>query len=270
MVLPEPVCDMDLTKVNNKDLNHVYILAALQDGGALVCNDTGSEHQVVRVDRKGNTVHPVYTCTQDCYIGGIIPYNEQMIILQDNGTITKYNTNDVSDTVITYKVDVGCLDTGTLMEYNQLLLPDSERNEVLVYNIDDHSKQVVITDVNRPVSVACNQDHSVIAVCEYNGHCVSLYDRSYIKQATIGSIGKAGGCLLFPECALFSPSGSLLVADTGNNRVCAFSQQGVLIRHVITSEHHIVSPLSLSYSHPHLWVTCADGQNVKRFKIYEK
>ena len=255
--------------VNNKDLNRVYRLTALQDGGALVYNDTDSQHQVVRVDREGRTVLPIYTCKQNSPIRGIINYSDVVFILQEKGYITKYNINDVSNTVVTYKVDVVCLYSGTLIEYNQLLLPDPSRNEVFVYNTDDHSKQVVITDVKGPVSVACNQDHSVIAVCEHFGHCVSLYNRSYIKHTTIGSEGKTDGCLSYPACVIFTPSGSLLVADSYNHRVCEFSQQGAFIRHVITSDHGIHHPVSLSYSHPYLWVACQGGKNVKRFKIYE-
>ena len=260
---------MDLMDISNKDLSRVYRLTALQDGGALVYNQTGSQHQVVRVDREGQTVLPIYTCTQDSDIMGIINYNDVVFILQQNGYITKYNINDVSNTVVTYKVDVGGLQSGTLIEYNQLLLPDCSNNEVFIYNTDDHSKQVVITDVYRPVSVACNQDHSVIAVCQSHGHCVSLYNRSYIKLATIGSKGNTDGCLLYPYCVIFTPSDSLLVADRNNDRVCEFSQQGAFIRHVITSDHGIHEPISLSYSHPHLWVACNFGKNVKRFKIFE-
>ena len=261
---------MDLMNINNKDLNEVYRLTALQDGGALVYNYTDSQCQVVRVDREGQTIPPIYTCKQNSDITGIINYNDVVFILQEKGYITKYNIHDVSNTVVTYKVDVGSLFSGTLIEYNQLLLPDHYNDEVFIYNTDDHSKQVVITGVDHPLSVACNQDHSVIAVCEYWGHCVSLYNRSYIKQATIGSYGKADGCLYFPFCVIFTSSGSLLVADCNNNRVCEFSQQGAFIRHVITSDHGIYKPLSLSYSHPHLWVACDYGKKVKRFKIHEK
>ena len=271
MALPYPV--LDLIKVTNKDLKDMRRVTALQDGGALVYNRTSRllpyQHQVVRVDREGQTVPPIYTCTQDSYIQGIITYNDLVFILQEKGYITKYTLKDVSNTVVTNKVDVGVLYSGTLKEYNQLLLPDWSNNEVFVYNNDEHSKQVVITDVKGPVSVACNQDHSVIAVCEYNGHCVSLYNRSYVKQTTIGSEGNADGCLLHPHSVSFLPSGSLLVADAGNNRVCEFTQQGAFIRHVITSDHGINQPVSLSYSHPHLWVSCISGKNVKRFKIYE-
>ena len=270
MALPRPICDLNLMDINNKDLSRVYRLTALQDGGALVYNRAGSQPQVVRVDREGQTVHPVYTCTQNSDIRGIINYNDTVFILQKDGYITKYNIKDVSNTVVTYKVDVGNLYSGTLIEYNQLLLPDWGNNEVFVYNTDDHSKQVVITDVDYPVSVACNQDHSVIAVCEFHGHCVSLYNRSYIKQATIGSKGQTDGWLYLPACVIFTPSGSLLVADYNNHCVCEFSQQGAFIRYVITSHHGIHTPWSLCYSHPHLWVACDSGKNVKRFKIHEK
>ena len=225
---------------------------------------------MVRVDREGNTVPPIFTCKQDSTIKGIITYAEIDFILQENGTITRYNMKHVSKTVVTYKVgNVAGLWSGTLISYNQLLLPDYNTNEVFVFNTDDHSKQVVITDVRTPVSVACNKDHSVIAVCELLGHCVSLYNRSYVKLTTIGSEGNADGCLLHPHCVSFLPSGSLLVADAGNNRVCEFSQQGAFIRHVITSDHDIYLPVSLSYSHPHLWVACAGGELVNRLKVYE-
>ena len=267
--LSHPVCDLALRNIKNKDLKYVYRLTALEDGGALVYNDTGSQCQVVRVDREGHTLPPVYTCKQYSYIIGILTYNEHIYILQDNLSITKYNMNEVSNRPVTYKVDVGDLEAGTLIESNQLLLPDYKHNEVIVFNTDDQSKQVVITDVRSPVSVACNQDHSVIAVCELRGHCVSLYDRSYVKQATIGSYGESDGCLDGPYCVLFTPSGSLLVADTNNNRVCEFSQQGAFIRHIIKPHHGIHQPLSLSYRHPHLWVACHDGKTVKRFKIYK-
>ena len=264
---------MDLMDINNKDLNYVYSLTALQDGGALVYTRRGyrpsCQQQVVRVDREGRTVPPIFTCTQNSDIKGIINYNDQVFILQENGYITKYSIKDVSNTVVTYKVDIGSLWSGTLIEHNQLLLSDIDNNEVFIYNTDDHSKQVVITNVRAPVSVACNQDHSVIAVCEEWGHCVSLYNRSYIKQATIGSEGKTDGCLCLPYCVVFTWSGSLLVADYFNHRVCEFSQQGAFIRHIITSDHDIKYPVSLSYSHPHLWVVCFSGENAKRFKIYE-
>ena len=115
VALGRPVCDMDMMRVNNKDLSEVYRLTALQDGGALVYNRTGSQHQVVRVDREGQTVHPIHTCKQNSDIQGIINYNDVVFILQDNGYITKYNIKDVSKTVVTYKVDVGSLQSGTLI-----------------------------------------------------------------------------------------------------------------------------------------------------------
>ena len=190
--------------INNKDLEDVGRLTALQDGGALVYNRTGSQYQVVRVDREGKTVPHIYICKQDSPIAGIITYNDLVFILQENGYITKYTMSDVSNTVVTYKVDVAVLYSGTVIEYNQLLLPDYNNNEVFIHNSDDHTKQVMVADVIAPVSVACNQDHSVIAVCECWGHCVSLYNRSYIKHATIGSKGKADGCLLYPSSVIFS------------------------------------------------------------------
>ena len=132
MALPDSLCDLNLMDIKNKDLSRVYSLTALQDGGALVYNITGSQHQVVRVDREGRTIHPIYTCKQDSLIRGIINYNDVVFILQQNGYITKYNMSDVSNSVVTYKVHVGDLESGTLIEYNQLLLPDYSNNEVFV------------------------------------------------------------------------------------------------------------------------------------------
>ena len=274
VALSEPLCDLDLMKMN-KDLKFVNRLTALEDGAALVCNKTGSQHQVVRVDRDGNTLHPVFTCKKDSDIESINNYHEIVVILQNNGDITKYNMNDVYNPIFTRSVtpekgSIYELRSGTLIQYNQLLLPEYGRDKLFLYNINDDSTTEVITGLNRPVSVACNQDHSVIAVCEYWANCVSLYNRSYVKLTTIRSTGEADGGLNNPTCVVFTPTGSLLVADYINSRVCEFSKQGAFIRHILTSDHDIHKPWSLSFSHPYLWVACYDGQNVKRFKIYEK
>ena len=265
MVLPNPECDMDLTDIK-KELKYVNSLVALKDGGALISNYT-DRHHVVRVDREGRTVPPLYTCTQGSDIMGISTYHVLVFLFQSDGFITKYNINDITNTVVTYKVDVDKLCSGTLIEYNQLLLPDFDKDEVFVYNTDEHSKQVVITDVRSPVSVSCNQNQTVIAVCELDGHCVSLYNKSYVKQTTIGSYGRAAGCLDHPSSVIITPSGSFLVADFKNNRVSEFGQQGAFLRHVITQ--HIECPYSISFSHPYLWVACQGGTTVKRFRIYQ-
>ena len=275
VALPEPLCDLDLMKIN-KDLKFVNRLTALEDGEALVCNKTGSQHQVVRVDREGRTVPPIYISTKDSEIDSINTYGKIVVTLQKKGKITKYFMKDVSDPFFSHSItltDRGTsydLGSGTLIQYNKLLLPEYSTDKVFLYDTYESRDQVVITGVNRPVSVSCNQDHSVIAVCEYWGNCVSLYDRSYVKLATIRSTGEADGGLNNPTCAVFTPTDSLLVADYINSRVCEFSKQGAFIRHVLTSDHGIHKPWSLSFCHPHLWVACYDGQNVKRFKIYEK
>ena len=262
--MPHPVNSV------NKQISEVYRVTALDDGTCLVYNRISDDkHQVLRMDQKGQVIPPVHVCKHDSIITGILHSQGVVYIIQGAGIITKCLLDDLSTSVETYILDVGDLYNGEMVDENTIILTDRKRGEVFIYHIKGKHIDVKITGLSYPVSVSCRREkHGLrFAVCECSASCISIYDEGFNKIKTIGSQGTGDGQLYFPECAIFSPWGSILVADTFNNRISEFSEDGAFIKHLL-DEDDIIKPQSFSYNKPYLWVA-GDGQ-LKSFRLLHK
>ena len=263
--MSHPVMAVNVNAVN-KQLTKVFRVTALPDGTCLVSNLTSDDkHQVLRIDQEGQTVPPVHVCKHYSDIRGILHSQGVIYILQHGGIITKCLLDDLSRSVDTYRLDVGSLCNGDMVDKNTIILTDRDRDEVFIYHIKNKHKDVKITGLSGPVSVSCRREkHGLrLAVCGCWACRISIYDEGFNKIKTISSKGREDGQLLGPECAIFSPWGSILVADTRNNRISEFSEDGAFIRHLLTK---IYMPVSISYNKPYLWVAAGFGQ-LKSFKL---
>ena len=266
--MPHPVMAVDVNSVN-KQINKVYTVTALDDGTCLVYNWTSdNKRQVLRINLEGQTVPPVHVCEHNSFIRGILHSQGVIYILQERGIITKCLLNNLSRRVEDYKLDVEALYNGDMVDENTIILTDPSRGEVFIYYIKDKHKDVKITGLSEPVSVSSRREkHGLrLAVCELGASCISIYDEGFNKIKTIGSLGRKDGQLLDPECAIFSPWGSILVADTNNIRISEFSEDGAFIKHLLTVQDEIYMPVSISYNNPYLWVAGLSGQ-LKSFKL---
>ena len=271
--MSHPVMALHVNSVN-KQVNKVYTVTALPDGTCLVYNMISyNKHQVLRIDQEGQTVPPIHVCKHnDSDITGILHSQGVIYIIQYGGIITKCLLDDLSRSVDTYRLDVGWqgLYNGDMVDENNLILTDPSRGEVFIYHIKDKHKDVKITGLSFPVSVSCRREkHGLrFAVCEHYAGRISIYDEGFNKIKTISNEGTGDGQLLGPECVIFSPWGSILVTDTGNNRISEFSEDGAFIKHLLTDQDDIYRPVSISYNKPYLWV--AGGGQLKSLKLLQK
>ena len=267
--LKRPLLDLDV--LPSSGITNVTFLVSLLDGGAILAHKEGTEQHVTRVDRRGNPVSPSYTCLNDNIVQGLVVTGKYLYILQSNGTLTKCYNQDLQKTVQIHRIEsVGCVFGGVLTSASQLILSDFEWGEVFCYDLETNFKRTLVTALDKPISVAYDRSRKRFAVCEYWGNCVRLYDSGWNIFSTIGGDhGDGDGELYSPSCVVFSPNGSLFIADKYNDRVSEFSQDGRFLRHVITARDGIKEPVSLSCTYPHIWVTCNYGNNVKRFKVFE-
>ena len=268
--MPHPVMAVDVNSVN-KQINKVYTVTALDDGTCLVYNRISDyKHQVLRINLEGQTVPPVHVCEHNSFIRGILHSQGVVYIIQTGGIVTKCLLNNLSRRVEDYKLDVEALYNGDMVDENTIILTDPSRGEVFIYYIKDKHKDVKITGLSEPVSVSCRREkHGLrLAVCEYGASCISIYDEGFNKIKTIGRRGRRWeeGYLLYPSCATFSPWGSILVADTNNNSISEFSEDGAFIKNLLTYQDGIYMPESISYNKPYLWVADFNGQ-LKSFKL---
>ena len=268
--MSHPVMGVDVNSVN-KEISEVYTVTALDDGTCLVYNRTSDwKLQVLRIDQEGQTVPPVYVCKHYSDITGILHSRGVVYILHWEGMITKCLLDDLSRSVDTYRLDVWSLHNGDMVDENTIILTDRDREEVFIYHMKDKHKDVKITGLSDPVSVSCRREkHGLrFAVCEYGACRISIYDEGFNKIKTIGSEGRGDGQLDGPWCVIFSPWGSILVADTGNDRISEFSEDGTFIKHLLTDQDDIFEPQSISYNKPYLWV--AGLEQLKSFKLSQK
>ena len=267
--MPHPLMAVHVNAVN-KQLNQVNRVTALDDGTCLVAHMTSDyQFQVLRIDHEGQTVPPVHVCKHYSVITGILHSQGVIYIIQRDRIITKCLLDDLSRSVDTYNLDVSQqeLNNGDIMDENTIILTDRDREEVFIYHIKDKCKDVKITGLSEPVGVSCKREQHGLqfAVCEFGAGCISVYDEMFHKIKTIASKGKGNGQLSGPQCAIFSPWGSILVADTNNNRISEFSEDGAFIKHLLTDQDDIFESESISYNHPYLWV--AGWGQLKAFKI---
>ena len=268
--MSHPVMAVHVNSVN-KQLNEVYTVTALDDGTLLVYNWTwDNKHQVLRIDQEGQTVPPVHVCKHISVITGILHSQGVIYIIQERGIITKCLLDDLSRSVDTYRLDVEGLYNGDMVDENTIILTDRYRGEVFIYHIKNKHKDVKITGLSGPFSVSCRRGkHGMLfAVCEWIASRISIYDEGFNKMKTMGSHGTGNGQLSGPQSAIFSPWGSILVADTGNSRISEFSEDGAFIKHLLTDQDNMYNPQSISYNKPYLWV--AGGGQLKSFKLLHK
>ena len=197
---------------------------------------------------------------------------EEMLILEQNGTISKVQIKD-GKTVEEYKMDVGGLMNGVSLGNNKLLLVDFKRGHIFTYDMERKHKEIRVKKLNKPSSVAAlkSKGETLYAVCELGGNCVKVYDSNWQMKTSIGKKGRifrrsGDGQLNSPTSAVVLPGNTVLVSDFNNNRVTEFTLQGDFIRHVLTG---IEQPLRLVFEDPNLWVSYGfDKPNIKCYQLY--
>ena len=259
---------LDVNKVN-KELRHVGRVLALPGGNTLVINSPDNQFYCTRLDHTGATVRTLLT--SPVWMSGLMMLNqEDLIILQGDGTITKVKLSD-GTVVHTYKVDVECLYDGVIHDDNTLILVDRLRREVFTYCMSDQHKDIKIKKLKDPTCVTKTETNqgTLYLVCEADNHKIHIYSSSWTLQRSIGSPGSGEGQFNGPAYVLVLPTNNILVADFNNHRISEYNMNGQFIRHVLQQQDGIYRPYQISYHHPYLWLVYWDSDNSWKAKCFQ-
>ena len=262
---------LDVSKLN-KELGYVGRVLALPSGEALVIHKQDDLYYCTRLDHTGATMRTLLTSLVQ--MPGLMMLNqEDLIILQKDGTITKVKLSD-GTVVHTYKVDVGILYDGVIHDDNTLILVDYQRGEVFTCCMSDQHKDIKIKKLTNPSCVTKTETNqgTLYLVCEAAGCQVHIYSSSWTLQRSIGSLGSGDGQFFAPCYVLILPTNNILVADAGNHRISEYNMNGQFIRHVLQQQDGIYRPQQISFHHSHLWVIYWDSDDsfkVKCFQIFK-
>ena len=96
----------------------------------------------------------------------------------------------------------------------------------------------------------------VYVVTEWHGCYIKIYNSHWNLIREFGRRGREDGELRYPECTVILPNGDFLVADTGNERMSQFTQDGVFVQHLITG---LYQPTRISCRDSMLWMVHGRG-----------
>ena len=271
--------DLNMTEVNPQ-MTGIYYVASLPDGGAFVNNYVRSNQtdQVLRVNVTGQVIQHVYWCRW-CYLRGLLVLNNNLYVIDANGTLVEININN-TNTVQVYQVpDVrAMIHTGSLSYHSLvithpdlLLLVDFGKGEIFSYNVTSKNKQVHLTRLDRPASVSfmTYNSHLYYVVCERHRHQVHVYNSTWSLYQTLGGEGSGDGQLGSPWSAIVLPYGSVIISDPDNHRVSLFNIKGRFVRHLLTGSDGLNNPDAMSISLPYLWLIDSRGSFSRRLYRYK-
>ena len=253
----------------NKEIRKAIRVLGLPGGEALVIHKLDTQYYCTRLDHTGATVRTLLT--SPVQMTGLMMLNqEDLIILQKDGTITKVKLSD-GTVVHTYKVDVGNLIDGVIHDDNTLILVDCDRGEVFTYCMSDQHKDIKIKKLKQPSCVTKTETNqgTLYLVCEADNHKIHIYSSSWTLQRSIGSPGSGEGQFNGPTYVLVLPTNNILVADFNKNRISEYNMNGQFIRHVLQQQDGIYRPYQISYHHPYLWLLYWDSDNSWKAKCFQ-
>ncbi|XP_005108312.1 uncharacterized protein LOC101853493 isoform X2 [Aplysia californica] len=101
-------------------------------------------------------------------------------------------------------------------------------------------------------------------IADSANHCVRIFDSAGSYTGQFGGYGRRDGQMKFPYGVASDQAGNIYVADHYNNRVSLFTDKGVFIEHLLTSEKDgITRPKGLAVMNSLLYLTYGDLRSNK-------
>ena len=247
-------------KTANPQLDKILKVIGLPDGGALILHNEDWTYVVIRLDEKGisSTVY-----STDEKISGLILFSsEEMLVLGKYGNIAHVVLTE-GNKKKEFKVDVGELVDGLVLDNDNLLLVDNEKGELFTYDMTSESKKPLLDKLVKPTSVAkqLTNKGNIYLICYSRFNKIEMYDSNWTLNHTLK--------IDLAQSAIFASDSTVFVAH--ENNVSEYTLDGALVRHWLNKQDGINRPAGLSFIHPYLWVIYEETSrklNVKCFEIY--
>ena len=240
----------------------------LQDGTVLIYHIKDYKYHVSRLSDRGDVISNLIT-TDKCITGFILMSTTECLILHYDGSLQRVRIENGKVLGSGYEVlDAGGLWDGIRIDDDQVLLVDTNKGEVITYNMKTRNKHVVIDKLNMATTVdkAVTDQGVFYIVNECRAHTVRVYNDRWRLVTSIGGRGGEDGRLNFPRTARVLPDNTIIVTDCWNNRISRFTIQGDFTNHVIKQSDGIRNPRRLAVQYPYVWVSYCD--NIKCYQIY--
>ena len=190
--LPKPVLIQDLHQ-SHPDLRWQDPIQAVDGGVLAVYRDSDNKRHVIKIDQEGRIerdhdgkiinklyvtgklIHGLIWEDPDLYV---LLYNNDIVHVREGGEIKQHQINNVRGRLY-----------GGAVEKDDILTVDYFRRRVISYNVNTGHQDFKLQGLQEPTSITKTvyNNQVLYLITECGGHCVSVYNSSWIKQKTIGS-----------------------------------------------------------------------------------
>ena len=143
--------------------------------------------------------------------------------------------------------------------------------KVVEFNLSTNTTREVVNNLKDPSNLNVIQNDGYVKYCVsccYGTHSVMVYDDTWNLLFTLGGPARGARQLAYPW-GVTSTTEGILVADQNNHRISQFLFEGIYIKHILTKNNGIASPLGITFNNPYLWMTQCGPYTVKCYKICE-
>ena len=168
---------------------------------------------------------------------------------------------------VKYNPDINDIYSMKVLNESCVLLLSYDQNRIIEFNHNNNQTKDVVCNLKNPVYVNIKRSEGEVLylVSCHGTHSVDVYDEGWKMVRTIGGHGHAGIHMKNPRSSTYTKEG-ILVADLSNFRISSYSTEGKFVKHILTKNDGISSPVGLSFTRPFLWVTYS-GASVICYKL---
>ena len=226
---------------------------------------------VRHIDRKGNILEEFQLEQEFGPVKDVEIHGNSLYIAQEKCIKEIVDVAQDTRKVRKFIIEMGKISKICVVSHTQILYTDFYKGKIYQYNPMEQTVHMVLQGLKYPsyVNTITNESRIKYIVSFRNDHLLQVYNSQWQYLVTIGkgTKGTGDGYLWMPQGSVCTEEG-ILVADSGNNRVCLFNFTGEFVREYLTAVDGMKHAISLVFRPPLLWVICQ--KRVVCFKVHDK
>jgi len=219
----------EMFEMNSSKFGYIVGVCEVKQRGLIVCVDQSKHCLHVLNISNGSYVRQVGSQGSDAgqfsKPGGVCGTSKDLVIVADTDN-NRIQILDPSNDWTTVRIIRVNYPTAVCVDQKDNIYTTETNGRIKVFSIEGKELRSLFgypTQFSKPSGIAVSVDGKYIVVSDYNNHSIQVIQSNGTPIAAFGSRRPGPGRLLFPRNISLLSDGSLLIADSGNNRIVKLS-----------------------------------------------
>ena len=190
-------------------------------------------------------------------------FNDSLYTAYDNFITKRTFNNGTAGPEVKYNPNINDIWSMKVLNESCVLLLSYSEKRIAEFNPDNNQTKIAVSNLEDPVHVNIMRSECEVM---YLVTCRETHSVDWKLVRTFGGPGQADGKMSNPWGTTLTKQG-ILVADNSNYRISLYSTEGLFIKHILTRDDGIGSPMGIIFTRPFLWVTQDSEPSVKCYKL---